>query len=529
MSSEISSRYLCRALSQLSPDIFFHPLWVNLTRPVPAGDIQELANTVQPLVDGGDLNAACQILLGCAALEKRLTAYPQAVQLVDWAWDMAKSAGFNHVSHWAAWGSSALSFIQGNTGLAAKTLSWLQESLHRNQEWAVEIIIESLLRSLDNQSQASPELQMVIQWLARWGESPVILASSFATGREDFGQTHSLPVGKGHPETFDMGSIPTRSLFRRIFELGETFRKVAAGEYRLSLKWVEVQRKKDNLPVKKIVDNPVRNPLPLSRLPPTPIIPSVEDQASLLIYCLGPFRAILFGRLIESWTSKKALAVFKYLVTHQHVPVYKDILMETFWPDTDPEAARRNLHQAIYALRQTLKARCEWDQPIIQYENDCYRVNSTLTVWLDYEEFERHAKIGLAKEEKGELNQAMAEYGIAENLYLDDFLAEDLYEDWPQANRQQLRQIYFFIAHRLARHYLSKGEHAAAIALCRRILAKDNCQEEAHQVLMRAYNAQGQRNLAISQYQFCVQALKNGLDMSPSAETLELYHAILQR
>jgi hypothetical protein len=43
---------------------------------------------------------------------------------------------------------------------------------------------------------------------------------------------------------------------------------------------------------------------------------------------------------------------------------------------------------------------------------------------------------------------------------------------------------------------------------------------------MRCYLAQGQRHLARSQYQICVQALKTQLDLPPSPETQAIFREI---
>jgi DNA-binding SARP family transcriptional activator len=120
----------------------------------------------------------------------------------------------------------------------------------------------------------------------------------------------------------------------------------------------------------------------------------------------------------------------------------------------------------------------------------------------------------------------MTEYGVAEGLYQGDFLEEDLYEDWPKVQREHIRAAYLDIADRLSEYYIQQGEHTAAIALCQKTLVRDNCHEEAHRRLMRCYLAQGQRHLAVRQYQTCTQALREELDLTPSEETVELYQRI---
>ncbi|MBI1879612.1 MAG: hypothetical protein HYR94_15565, partial [Chloroflexi bacterium] len=241
-------------------------------------------------------------------------------------------------------------------------------------------------------------------------------------------------------------------------------------------------------------------------------------SAALVIYCLGPFRVYLNGQPVTGWNSLKSQTILKYLVTHHGGSTCKDVLMEVFWPEADPEAARRNLHQAIYCLRQTLK-RGRADLQPIQFENDCYSLNPALTVWLDSAEFERHAQAGRRLEAAGQLAAAMAEYSRAEALYQGDFLEEDLYEDWTSWPREHLRSIYLDLADRLSEYHLRQGELETAIALCQKMLGRDNCYEQAHRRLMECYHRQGQRHLAVRQYQLCVQMLKTELDMPLSAET----------
>jgi two-component SAPR family response regulator len=227
---------------------------------------------------------------------------------------------------------------------------------------------------------------------------------------------------------------------------------------------------------------------------PSSVEKEKEEQAlpSPVVYCLGPFRVYQNDQLITEWNSLKGQSIFKYLVTHKGRPIAKDILMDVFWPDAEPGDTRRNLHQAIYSLRQTLR-RGVPDLKPIQFRRDCYLFNPEMVLWLDFEEFEKHVLAGQRLAAAGQLAEAMAEYSIAEGLYQGDFLEEDLYEDWPSVKREHLRSLYLDIVDLLSEHYVQQGEYAAAIALCQKILAKDNCYEAAYRRLMQCYLAQGQR------------------------------------
>jgi DNA-binding SARP family transcriptional activator len=259
-----------------------------------------------------------------------------------------------------------------------------------------------------------------------------------------------------------------------------------------------------------------------------PLVVKEEQRRlpSLVIYCLGPFRVYQNDQLITDWAGLKGQCILKYLVAHRGRPIAKDILMDVFWRDADPEAARRNLHQAIYCLRQTLRL----GQPNfqhIQFGNDCYLLNPEMDTWIDFEEFEKRIQAGRRLEAAGQLAEAVAEYGIAEGLYQGDFLEEDLYEDWPRLQREHIRNMYLDIANCLSGYYVQQGEYTPAIALCQKVLAQDNCHEETHRRLMQCYLAQGQRHLAVRQYQTCVEALKEELDLTPSKETVALYQRII--
>lgn len=250
-----------------------------------------------------------------------------------------------------------------------------------------------------------------------------------------------------------------------------------------------------------------------------------DTRSPLAMYCLGSFRAYQNDRLITDWNGLKGQAILKYLVAHQGTPIARDILMDVFWPDASPEAARRNLHQAIYSLRQTLK-REQPDVQHIRFEGECYALNPELNIWLDYQEFERHIQSARQLERAGQIAEAMATYGIAAELYQGDFLKDDLYVDWPRWRREHLRNLYFEVIDRLSAYYLAQANYTAAIALCQKILAQDRCHEEAHRRLMQCYLAIGQRHAAVRQYQTCVAALQAELDLTPSEETMALYKQI---
>jgi len=278
-------------------------------------------------------------------------------------------------------------------------------------------------------------------------------------------------------------------------------------------------------------------PSPQAEAPPPPAreaapIPRAEPDEkqeacppSLIVYCLGQFRVYQDDKLATDWPSGKGKNIFKYMIANRQRPIAKDVLMDLFWRGADPDAARNNLNVAIYGLRQALRA-ARPDFSHILFQDDHYLLNPSMAVWVDAEEFLAHCERGRKLEKEEKSAPAAAEYEVAEGLYQGDFLEEDLYEDWPMLQREGLRDSYLVILERLSRHYLESQRYAMCIHLCQKILAKDDCREDAHRRLMRCYCRQGQPYLALRQYHVCAETLQKELEVPPMAETLALYERI---
>lgn len=250
-----------------------------------------------------------------------------------------------------------------------------------------------------------------------------------------------------------------------------------------------------------------------------------SDSPTLTVYCLGAFQVYQDDQPVKEWPSNKGQAIFKYLIMHRARPISKEVLMELFWPEAAPDAARNNLNVAIYGLRRALRTgRANFSHVVFQ--NDCYLLNPELQIWVDVEEFTQHLTIGQRLEQAGDQAQAVQEYRAAEALYLGEFLAEDRYEDWPLPQRQRLQDDYIRLLDRLSQYYLEQQDYELCSVICNKLLAIDACQEEAHRRLMRCYSHQGHLHLALRQYHLCVEVLARELDVRPSAPTAELHTQI---
>lgn len=541
---------LNRVILKVSPDIFCHPIWVGFlasNRPAPQTLIGNLVAVADQYKLNGDIICACQILLLCAYLHKIKNNFEAAIDAIEQTRYLAEKHGLKKALIWSFWGGASISLAKGDNDRAIDYLAGLQDLVDLENDWVLYNVIDLLKRTLGKKEKSSVHLDRFQKWLYLWGESPCkTFLDSDDLGYQD-DQLQFQQPGKSQLWIFSRKWRTLKKLLKahfhqkrsandfpsqnKVYCLHNSQEEIQVTPRTSSLlgKGAAIQDKEHRTEIEARENSsqePERNFPQVTLSSYKTLISSPAESPFVAVYCLGDFRVYQDHRLVENWPSRKGLSVFKYLVLQHPTPVAKEILMDTIWPDADLEAARRNLHQAIYSIRQTLKN----DQPhrhLIIFENDAYLLNPDIYIWRDYEEFEIHVKKGNRSKQDGDLEMAIQEYSVAESLYQGDFMAEDLYESGAQTHRQYLWQTYISIAHHLADYHRLKENYLATSVLCRRILEMDNCQEEAHRNLMKCFWAQGQRHLAISQYHICVRNLQTELEISPSDQTQNLYRSIL--
>lgn len=265
-------------------------------------------------------------------------------------------------------------------------------------------------------------------------------------------------------------------------------------------------------------------------LAPTPANETACARAAapaLKAFVLGSFRALLNDQVIEGWPNCRGKAIFKYLLLNRKQPVAREALMEHFWPEAEPEAARNNLNVAMHRLRRALGD----GFPFVLFSGGHYLLNPKLAVSTDADAFLAHATRAAELERDEDLDGAIREYTACVGLYQGELLAEDRYEhdEWLLPLRQQLRDRYLHALDRLGTIHFGRQDVPACTTACAKTLAVDPCNEGAHRMLMRCYARLGQPQLAQHQYQSCIQVLNRHLGIPASPETTELYRQIVRR
>jgi DNA-binding SARP family transcriptional activator len=250
-----------------------------------------------------------------------------------------------------------------------------------------------------------------------------------------------------------------------------------------------------------------------------------DGELPLEVYFLGKYRVIYSGRQIDHWPNRKGRAIFAYLAYNFKKRVYRDVLMDTFWPKSLPDSARNSLNVAIHSIRQIFQA-IDPKQEIIIYNDECYFLNPEIRMKLDVEEFLNSWKRARHLASRDGIEAAIGEFELAAAIYKGDFMEEDLYENWVIPERENLREIYLEILDKLSRLYSLDGKPEIAIDLAELILEKDNCRENVHRRIMQCYYRLGKRDKALKQYHKCAKILKSELEVEPTNETRRLYEKL---
>lgn len=245
----------------------------------------------------------------------------------------------------------------------------------------------------------------------------------------------------------------------------------------------------------------------------------------LRVHCLGRFQVFILDNAIEHWPSRKGRNLFAYLaIEHKH-RIYRDALMEIFWPTSTPEAARNSLHVTIHSIRSHLR-RLDVGREYILYQEECYFLNPEIEIWLDIEDFLHYWRIAQRAARDKHNREAIENYELAAALYQGEFMEDEPYENWPAQQRENLKETYLTILDHLSESYKQDGHQATAIKLCDRILTRDNCRENVYRRLMQCYCEIGQRDKALRVFQQCTEALLKELEAKPTHTTMQLYERI---
>jgi DNA-binding SARP family transcriptional activator len=250
-------------------------------------------------------------------------------------------------------------------------------------------------------------------------------------------------------------------------------------------------------------------------------------MAVLLVSLFGGIRIAHDAWQTELKLPHAAQVLLAYLVLERHRTHSREVLANLIWEDKDDGHVRGSFNTVLWRLRSILEPiGIPRGTYLVTTPTGAIGFNCDSNHWVDLIIFEGQVKrvldlpVQLATEADVHALQESIE------LYRGELL-EGFYDDWALRERERLRRLHLNSMAYLMRYYEHQGAYEKSLAYGARILAEDPLREEIHRNIMHLCLANGQRTLAVRQYEICRAILKSELGIAPMEETQKLYGQII--
>jgi DNA-binding transcriptional activator of the SARP family len=247
----------------------------------------------------------------------------------------------------------------------------------------------------------------------------------------------------------------------------------------------------------------------------------------LQIRLLGRVQVSHGDWLKEVKTTKVVQGLLAYLLLHRNRTHSREVLADLFWGEQHQEKACGCLNTTLWRLRRVLEP--DGIPPgtyLVSNHMGEVGFNQESKYWLDVAILEEQIHHTLAwpyhSAEAGEVKKLENSMQV----YRGDLL-EGCYDDWALRERERIRDLYLNGLAYLMHYEKYHGSYEKGLVYGGQILKMDPLREEIHRDMIRLYIANGQRALAVRQYETCCEILRNELKIEPMEETKRLYTQIV--
>jgi DNA-binding SARP family transcriptional activator len=250
---------------------------------------------------------------------------------------------------------------------------------------------------------------------------------------------------------------------------------------------------------------------------------AAPTHSPLRIFSLGPFCVEGGGevRLQQAGRMRKAVTLFKFLLTYKDRAVPTGEVLELLWPNTVEDLAATNLRSLLSYLRHLLGVSAR-SQPFLEHTSTSLRLQLAPTDWWDVDDFTASLAQGHAWRQLGDTKRALHAYSAAVAHWRGDYLEEDAYSDWAQPMRDRLREEWLEALNTMAELYQDLGENRQQETMLRRLLRAAPYREHTYRALMMLLVEQGRSAEALLLYRQLNQLLQIELQSNPDPETRAL-------
>ena len=249
-------------------------------------------------------------------------------------------------------------------------------------------------------------------------------------------------------------------------------------------------------------------------------------MSALAVRLFGKFDVHRDGRPVADLEACRVQELFSYLLLHRDRPHPRTALAGLLWGDRPGAQHMKYLRQALWQLQTALEASADLERPrVVLVETEWVRLNAQTDLWLDVAEFEQvsHQVLDVRGQQLDQPDAVALQAAV--ELYRGDLL-EGWYQDWCLYERERFRNVHLAMLDKLMGYSEAHREYEAGLAYGARILRYDRARERTHRRMMRLHFLAGDRTAALRQFESCVSALREELDVRPDRRTLALHEQI---
>jgi predicted ATPase len=189
----------------------------------------------------------------------------------------------------------------------------------------------------------------------------------------------------------------------------------------------------------------MREPIESAELTPPPEHRASPGDDILCIGLLGAFSVSAGSNVIgdDAWRLRKARTLIKLLALVPEHRLHVDQAAELLWAGRDPDSARNNLHQVIFAVRRALDSIGLDGGRYLELREELILLSPKDPVRIDVVAFEELATTAREQREPGAYRSVLEGFDA-------ELLPADRYEDWSQERRDSHAQLRLVLEAELA-------------------------------------------------------------------------------
>lgn len=256
----------------------------------------------------------------------------------------------------------------------------------------------------------------------------------------------------------------------------------------------------------------------------------------LQVWLLGQFQVRVDGKLANI-PSRAAQSLLAYLILTSGTPHRREKLAGLLWPEMSDDNARNNLRHELWRVRKAITApqfgalqsdTAAAEREYILAQDLTIAFNSDADYWLDVAQMEKPGAVPGAELVPGkneELETRPESLISSLSLYRGELLP-GFYDDWVGLERERAQAVFESKMLQLLEALVLEQRWQMVLEWGEHWIALGQTPEPAYRALMTAHSHLGDATKVAQDYERCLLALRQDLNVTPGQETQALYEEL---